>query len=321
MKCSIGIDIGGSSAKLGLVTARGDVAAEEQALFKSSGRQQVLDELAAAVERLIRRAREQELEIVALGCGVPGYLSLDGMSIDLNNIRSLDGFPVGAWLYDNFHLPVALDNDACMAARADIDLVGAKIADRCLFVTVGTGLGVVLVAEGQVVRIMHGVTGDAAHIIVDPSSKERCLLGCRGCLETVASARAIAAAGERAAAEGTSELLKIRRAELGEIRGSDVSEMAARGDPVARAIINRAGHWLGIGIASWAAIYEPDLVLLAGGVAAAGEEWLQTAERTMREFGNPYLVLKIQIRRAQLGNKAGFIGAGLAGFGKLTTCN
>jgi glucokinase len=179
-------------------------------------------------------------------------------------------------------------------------------------VTVGSGIGVVLVVDGQIVRVMHGVTGDAAHIIVIAASKETCPIGCHGCLETVASARAIAHAGRHVVETGNSPDLARRLHLSGDLSSKDVAEAAAAGDSAALAVLRQAGHWLGIGLASWAPVYEPDVVLIGGGVSQAGHEWLAAAEAGLRAHGCPFFTRKIRLRPATLGNSAGMIGAGLA---------
>jgi len=312
LRYAIGMDLGGSSAKLGLVSEQAAVLGREIVATPESGDPLlVLQPFAEAVDRLGALAHARGLQVAAIGCGVPGYLDPSRTVVDKNNIAALDGFAISPWLQQRFRLPVAVDNDACAAAIAEAASTGSDRHERVLSVTVGSGIGVVLVVGGDVARIMHGVTGDAAHIIVDHASRERCPLGCRGCLETVASARAIARLGQRAAESGASPLLAARLRNLGSVTGLHVSEAAAQGDPAALQIIRQAGYWLGVGLASWAPIYEPDLVLLGGAVAQAGDEWLAAATAAMRDVGYPFFVDRIEVRRSTLGNDAGMVGAAL----------
>jgi glucokinase len=307
----VGIDLGGSSAKIGLISKSGEVLAEVTVPTPTSQDPEVvLAPFLAEAERLRRAAADRGCEVVTLGCGVPGNLDETRQRIELNNIRALDGFALGPWLAERTGLPVALDNDASAAAIGETALVTTH-QRRVLFDTVGSGIGVVLVVDGAIVRIMKGQTGEAGNVIVSPESVVRCLTGCRGCLETVAAAPAIAREGRRVAEEGRSEQLGAVLRTGGEISGADVSEAARRGDPAAAEIIRQAGRWLGVGLASWAPIYLPELVLLGGGVAQAGENWLEAAVGAMRELGAPLHVDGVIVRRATLGNRAGMVGAGL----------
>lgn len=240
-----------------------------------------------------------------------GYLDPTGTRIVVNNTAALDGFAIAPWLQARFDLPVVVDNDACVAALAETRLGGPSGERRILFVTVGSGIGVALVVDGAVVRVMQGVSGDASHLIVNHGSTERCPVGCRGCLETVASARAIAREGLRAATSAEYGALACVLGESGTVTGIDVSAAALAHDAAARRIMRDAGHWLGIGLASWACIYAPGHILIGGAVATASDEWLDTAVQTMRGVGMPLLVDRLGVTRATLGNRAGVIGAGL----------
>jgi len=313
MHHAIGIDLGGSSAKVALVEATGAILAEEQVPIPAAlDPARVLGPVAAAVDRL-RAATGDAQAPIGVGCGFSGYLDAARTRIELNNTRALDGFALEPWLRARFDLPVAVDNDACAAALAETWLLPGTRTRRVVFVTVGSGIGVVLVEGGAIVRVMKGVTGDASHLIVQHGSLERCPAGCHGCLETVASARAMARYGEQAALDGSSRALALVLVEQGTISGLDVSRAAAAGDAGALGILARAGDWLGVGLACWACIYAPDLILLGGGAAQAPEPWLGSAIATMRRTGVPLLVERLAVERAQLGNQAGAIGAAFMG--------
>jgi glucokinase len=308
---ALGVDLGGSSAKIGLVADTGELlAAAQVSLTAPQQTQIVLDALRRSLDQLCDQAAAQQIELAAVGCGVSGNLDPAGSTILLNNIPALNGFSLRPWLVEQLGLPAVLDNDACLAALAEANLFAP--AGRTLFVTVGSGIGVVLLNQGAIVRVAHGATGEAGHIIVAADSPHRCPLGCRGCLETVASGRAIEREGQRAAAEGRSDLLRQIAQMQGSLSGADVAAAMAQGDLAAQSIIEQAGRWLGLGMASWAAIYQPDQIILGGGVSQAGGAWLGAAMIAMRHFGIPLFTGSVRISAAQLGNQAGMIGAALA---------
>jgi glucokinase len=310
-RVALGVDLGGSSAKLGLVDATGELLVAEQVpIAQPDETLAVLEALHPALRRLRDRAAAQRVDLVAVGCGVSGNLDPDRSTILLNNIPALNGLPLRPWLVEQLNLPTVLDNDACMAALAEASLFAP--AGRTLFVTVGSGLGVVLLSQGEIVRLAHGATGEAGHLIVEAISPHRCPLGCWGCLETVASGRAIEREGEQAAREGRSAWLKEIAQTSGRISGADVSAAAAQGDQVAQAIIEQAGRWLGMGMASWAAIYQPDQMILGGGVSQAGDLWQRAATTTMQTRGVPLFTAAVVVSVARLGHQAGVIGAALA---------
>lgn len=312
MQYAIGLDLGGSSAKVALVTGRGDVLAEDEvAISSSTDPAEILDPVAASVDRLRQIATQRAMPVVALGCGFSGYLDDARVVIEQNNTPAFNGFALEAWLRHRFGLPASVDNDACVAAFAETRVTAAMGRRRVLFVTIGSGIGVVLLVDGVIVRVMKGLTGDASHLIVAFGSDVRCPYGCYGCLETVASARAIARAGWQAAQDATSPALAETLRHNGDVTGLDVSVAASSGDAVAQEILARAGQWLGVGITSWACTYAPDLVVLGGAVAQAGDVWLNSAITTMRALGSPFCDDNLVVTRARLGNRAGVIGAAL----------
>ncbi len=315
-RAALGLDLGGSSAKIGLVSGSGEVLAFDRVSFAAADNPaRILATLQDVLHYLRDQATVRQIELAGVGCGVSGNLDTAGSTILLNNIAALNGFPLRPWLIEQVGLPAILDNDACLAALAEAQ-VSAQTG-RTLFVTVGSGIGVVLLSHGEVVRVAHGITGEAGHIIVAVHNGQRCPLGCYGCLETVASGRAIERAGQQAAAEGRSEVLIQMFQKVKILTSADVAAAMADGDPIARAIIEEAGHWLGLGMASWAAIYQPEQIILGGGVAQAGEVWWQAAVAAMNNFGIPDYTRNIRVSTARLGHQAGVIGAGLAAL-KLT---
>ncbi len=312
MKHAIGLDLGGSSAKVAVVEDTGIIVAENTVpIREEQDAVSVLEPVAAIVDQMLARQAGDGHPIDAVGCGFSGYLDDTHTVVELNNTPAFNGFALGTWLAERWKLPVVLDNDACVAAYAEVRHLQEASAHRVLFVTVGSGIGTVLVAGGEIVRVMKGVTGDSSHLIVDHGSAVRCPYGCRGCLETVASARAIERAGVAAARDGSSAILARRSADGYEITGLEVSRAAAAGDASAQRILALAGEWLGVGLASLACVYAPDLVILGGAVSQAGETWLQSARTAMLRTGSPYCSDKLSVVRAALGNHAGVIGAAL----------
>jgi glucokinase len=312
MAHGIGLDLGGSSAKLAIVADTGNIVAEAIVpIGAGTDPIAVLEPVATAIGELLAFHEADGQSIEALGCGFSGYLDDTGARIELNNTPALNGFALGSWLRARWSLPVAVDNDACVAAFAEVRCLHQTNKRRVLFVTVGSGIGTVLVVDGAIVRVMKGITGDSSHLIVNHGSSVRCPYGCYGCLETVASARAIARAGMMAAKDGSSTILAGALARVGEITGLDVSRAAASGDVAAQHILIRAGEWLGVGLASLACVYAPDLIILGGAVSQAGDAWLQSTEAAMRRTCTPFCGAELSVTKAALGNHAGVIGAAL----------
>jgi glucokinase len=247
--------------------------------------------------------------VSGVGFGMPGHINPDLLSSTWNNVPILDDFPLVPFVSDQLRLPVRLDNDATAAALAEYHFGGGREAKRMLLVTVGTGIGLGLIIDGKAQRPTRGCMGDPGHIIVDPLGRWQCKLGCRGCLETVGTSLAL----EREAvarAQWNPESTMGKRLVLDNGLGTrQIIEMAISGDCDARDLISQMGTWLGIAATSWCHIYDPDCILLGGGVSAAADLLLVPLRETLRKTGMRTYVDGVSVGLAKLGNDAGMIGS------------
>jgi len=292
---AIGIDIGGSSAKGGLVTPDGRIIAQTSvATADHDERETVLGNYEQLIHDLLTQAGRLNLPVTGIGVGVPGYLDESGRAMIYGNVRCLEGFPLGDHFAHRFGLPVQLDNDANCAALAEYYWGGGEGCDRLLVATVGSGIGVAVMINGKLLRYTYGTTGELGSIVVDACGGKSAFLGGQGGLESVASSRAM-----------------IDAAATLQPRPNNVAELAdsARSQEPAAAIIRQAGWWLGIGIASWAAIFAPKRVLIGGGVAACGDLYFNAVRKSAFDAVPPYYKPGLTIAAADLGNQAGFMGA------------
>lgn len=307
---AIGVDVGGSSAKLGIVSQAGEILFHHKLPTPAFDQPtHVAEGYAQGIDLVLDRCRDMGIQPAGIGIGMPGNISLDRRSATLNNVQILDNFPLADFLSPRLDLPVELDNDGTLAALAEYHHGGGRNARRLLVVTVGSGLGVGLVVNGQAQRPVRGCIGDPGHMIVEPDSPWRCGLGCQGCLETVTSSLAIQREATALARRfPDSELARLDQPD-GAVVTAQVIDAAIRGDPLARDVLEQTGRWLGIGLTSWCYFFDPDLVLIGGGVSAAGELLLAPIRRTMADRALPAYAGHAQVGLAQLGNDAGLIGA------------
>jgi glucokinase len=292
---AIGIDIGGTGAKGGLVAHDGQVCGEA---FAATADDDSLPNVLASYERMIGnlsdRARALAYRVEGIGVGVPGYLDDSRSAMTYGNIRCLEGFDLRDHLAGRFGLPVRLDNDANCAALAEYYWGGGVGCSRLLVVTVGSGIGVGVIIDGKLIRYTFGTAGELGSIVVNAREAKPSFLGGLGGLESVASARAIMEAARSLTPQPTSV--------------AQVAELAC-GNESAAAILRRAGWWAGVGIASWAAIFCPDKVLIGGGVAACGQAYLEAAQQSALEMAPAFYVQRLSIEFARMGNRAGCAGA------------
>lgn len=293
---AIGIDIGGTGAKGALVALDGQIAGEALAATGDDDLlPAVLDSYEGLIRNLLHDAEASGQHVEGIGIGVPGYLDDSRSAMTYGNVRCLEGFNLRGHLADKFGLSVRLDNDANCAALAEYYWGGGVGSNRLLVVTVGSGIGVGVVIDGKLIRYTFGTAGELGSIVVNAREGKAAFLGGHGGLESVASARAIMEAASS---------LNPRPANV-----AQVTEMACHNEAAA-AILRQAGWWLGVGIASWAAIFCPERVLIGGGVAASGEPFLQSARQSAFDMTPAFYSQRLSIDFAQLGNRAGCAGAG-----------
>jgi glucokinase len=288
-----GIDIGGTSAKLGLVDGEGRVVRRSQA---PTGRELAADDL---VERLSGALVELLAgdPVGGLGVAAPGCRRTDGEGVvNVTNLPHIDGYPLRARLEEATGLRTVLDNDANAAAMGEYRYGDGKGAERLLVVTVGTGIGAGMVVDGAVHRVSWQGLGDPGHVIVQARGPI-CACGAKGCVEALASVPAI-----------------VRRA--GELRGAafpdlgTVIDAARRGEAPAVQALGEAGNHLGVALVTLTHVLGPDRICLGGGGMDAAEDLLmEPTSEAFRHHVQPFFGERVTLGRARLGNDAGLIGA------------
>lgn len=303
--CAIGLDVGGTNIRGGVVRADGVVI--------HSDRIQTPADAAVRFEAMIDMTRRLGASggvgAVPVGVGAAGLVDLDGMVRYSPNLDWRDA-PVRAHLADALGVPVRVDNDAAAAAWGEYRAgAGRHAAGGALMLTIGTGVGGGLVVDDRLVRGASGVGGEFGHIIVVEGGP-RCPCGNHGCLEAVASGSAIGRLGRDAVAG--SDARDSLLAGTDRVTGAAVTDAAHRGDVLAVHVLAEAGTWLGVGIASLVNALDPEVVIVGGGALDAGALLLDPAVEAYHDR-----VVARQHRdvppvvRAELGDDAGLIGAAL----------
>jgi glucokinase len=264
----IAVDVGGGSVKLALTDAGGEALASDIIDGVSQlGREALLGELTRRAEALLATARAKGETVRGAAIGVPGHLSADRRASLNSNVPVLDGVDLVGHFEERLGCAVELENDANLAAIGEWRFGPWRSAARFMMVTLGTGIGVALLEHGTPVGLVGGTLGDAGHVIVDPSAARSCRLGCRGCLESVASGVALGEiAGEAALRSPDSPLGQLARGGR-EISGADLARLATAGDEASLAILTDAARWLGTGLATYINVFAPDVICIGGGMS------------------------------------------------------
>ena len=307
MSLTCGIDVGGTKIAGGVVDHGGTVLEKLRVESPATDVEAMEDAIAGLVLELAGRH-----EIVAVGVGAAGYIDRDRARVLLAPNLAWRDIDLKRELEERVHRPVVVENDANAAAWGEFRFGAGEDVDDLLLVTVGTGVGGGLVLDGDVHRGAFGVAAEIGHLRVVPDGLP-CGCGRRGCLEQYASGTALdrrAREAVRAGDPAAAALLERAGGEVEAIEGPMITDAAREGDPFALAQLAELGHWLGAGIASLAAVLDPAVVAVGGGVADAEELLLDPVRRSFVEHlpGREHRPLA-EIRKATLGNTAGLVGA------------
>jgi glucokinase len=307
---AIGVDIGGSSTKMGLVALDGEILRRDiQPTPPDLPGATHLEAIVGKLAGLVDWAKSKELMLQGIGVSVCGYLTPSGEAPDYINLHALDHYPIAAQLRSAFGLPVVLDNDMNCGVLGEYVFGGGQGVGRLMVMTVGTGIGMSVVLNDEVFRLSAGTTGNPGHIILDADGPI-CPAGCRGCLESLTSAGPIARRAEDLARSQRSTSLAQALAKKGSLTAEDLYEAAEAGDGVAQETWREVGAWLGRGLASWVEIFTPEVVIVGGGVAKAGHWLIDPIEAEMRRTGEPYFVRRVrEVKQSHLGREVAMLGA------------
>ena len=269
--------------------------------------------LLGGIEAAVREAIDRTGPVDAVGVGVPSQVDFATGKVVASVNIPLEGVPLRDELGARLGTPVYVDNDANCAALAEAQFTDDPPAQSLVMLTLGTGVGGGVVIDGRIFRGSSGLGAELGHVVVDANGPE-CPGACpnRGCLEALCSGTALErAATAFAAAHPASWFGQLAADSGGRVKGRAVVDAARDGDADARALLFDLARWLGVGIASFVNIFEPEHVVIGGGLSAAADLFLATAEAEARERALPALAGRSRISVAKAGNEAGVIGAGL----------
>lgn len=307
MSVAVGIDVGGTKIAAAVVDDAGTIVARDRRPSAADEPEQIVDTVVDMVTDLIR-----DHPVTGVGLAVAGFLDhAAGVVRFAPNIAWRD-VPVGPQVAERIGLPVLLENDANAAAWGEFVFGPARDIDDMVFVTVGTGLGGGVVNDGRLVRGAHGIGGEIGHIRLVPDG-HRCGCGNRGCWEAYGSGTALVREARDLVASG-SPLAKALSEACGgkpkKLTGPQVTQAAVEGDPASIELLADVGRWLGEGAADVAAILDPAMFVVGGGLSEAGDLLLGPAVASYRRnlTGRGHRP-EAAFELAALGQDAGVIGA------------
>ncbi len=312
MAIYVGCDLGGTNIKAGLV----DVKTGEVLISKSTptlaheGHDAVIQRMGSFIKDLIQECGTPSCDIRGVGVSAPGLVDLDsGTVLFLTNLPGhWPNVPLQKNLRNYLNLPVSILNDVRAITLGEFTFGAGKGAENMACLAIGTGIGGGIVVNGKLVLGVSGQAGELGHITIDINGP-RCGCGNNGCLETFASAPAIANMGVKAVQQGQATLIgELSGFDLNKITPKLIADAAHQGDEIAKCIWEDAGHYIGTGIANILVTLAPSRIIISGGVAAAGDLLLKPIRRTIED--RVYLVPleEVDVLLGELGNNAGILG-------------
>ena len=305
---AIGVDIGGTKIATGVVDEEGRILDQVRVPTDARDPASIDRAIAASCNELMAKH-----DVGAIGIAAAGFVSSDRETVSFAPNIGWRNYPLAKNVGDllNKKVPIVVENDANAAGWAEFAFGAGRGTTDMLMLTVGTGLGGAIILDGHLLRGKWGVAAEVGHMQIVPHG-HTCGCGHEGCWEQYASGSALTKHARRAViARPDLGVTLVETAGIGnEIQGPHVTAAATAGDPLSIKILGELGHWLGHGAASVAALLDPEVIVIGGGVAEVGDMVLEPARHAFKDrlsaFGHrPSAVIEL----AQAGNDAGMIGA------------
>lgn len=303
----VGVDLGGTAIKVGICNENGQLLhTYEGPTETDKGVDVVIGNIEKYVRHIVEESPYEWDQLKGVGAGVAGFTNVrDGIIVLAPNIGFRD-VPIRALLENRIGKPVKIDNDANVAALGEAWAGAGKGIENCVCYTLGTGVGGGIIINGRIYQGSSGMAGEIGHISVVPDLEAiQCGCGKMGCLETVSSATGIIRMAKDAVERGDRTSLALED----QIAAKEVFDAAKAGDEVALRIVNRAAFYLGKSMALVAAVLNPELFIIGGGVSKAGDFLFEEMRRVYAKLAPEPLQKGVYIVPAVLGNDAGVVGA------------
>ncbi|MER8656115.1 MULTISPECIES: ROK family protein [unclassified Mesorhizobium] len=305
-KLALAFDLGGTALRGALVESYGRIVAHASApTLAGAGSEAVIGQIVALAGTLLRE--HPQANVAGIGVGAPGPLDPKaGIVIAPPTLAGWHDVPLIDILGQHFGLPVRLENDANAAALGEWRFGAGRGSGSLVFVTVSTGIGGGVVADGHIYHGRRGLAAEIGHMTITGEG-DRCFCGAIGCFEAVASGTALGRRATRLTAPGDGSLLR-RLSNDGDVSARHVVEAAKAGDANALDLIEAEAQWLGIGFTNLLHLYSPDLIVMGGGLSNGFDLLAPSIRAVIQQRAMP-AYRDVPIVQAELGDRAGLIGA------------
>jgi Transcriptional regulator/sugar kinase len=297
-KYAVGIDLGGTFIKFALVAGSGEVLYNDKLSIGSAAtRDDILETIGKAIELTLASAAAKDLQVAGVGIGSPGICSNGIVHGGADNLNGWIDVHLSEMFSERFNLPVLIDNDANVMGLGEAVFGAAKDCSDVIFLTVGTGIGGAIIAEGKLYGGYKNRGTEMGHVTIDHKGVA-CNCGGRGCLEAYASTAALIR--QYAEATGKSE---------NELDGFYLVQKYKEGEVAAVKCMEEHTDYLGHGIAGFINTFAPQKVVVGGGISEAGQFYIDMIKKSAFSYAMPDCVVNTDVVAATLGNMAGCLGA------------
>jgi glucokinase len=312
----VGLDVGGTAMKAGVVDDTGKALASVSLPTEAQrGQEFGLERMCETIRQAVAAAGLQMRDIAAIGVATPGTMDIPaGMILDPPNLKPWRNVHVREHIEKVFRLPTSFQNDANAAALGEFWAGAGRDVHSMVLFTLGTGVGGGIIIGDLVIEGEHSHGAELGHTKIEMTNPRQCGCGRWGCLEAYASATAVVKrALEALSQEGVTSPLKASSAKAEGLTARDIFDAAAAGDALADKIVADTAFYLAVGAMNMMHTIDPDMVVFAGGMIAAGEGFLNRIRKHVKELAFPVPAERTIIEYAQLGGDAGFVGAAAGG--------
>jgi glucokinase len=303
----IAADLGGTNLRAATVDRAGRIHERtKQHTPKAEKASEIVRAIVQAARECESRSRERGAQIRAVSVVVPGTVRIaEGVVTKAPNVPSLNGFRLAAALESELQWPAVLENDANAAGVGEMWQGAGRGRKSIIMITLGTGVGGGIILDGKLWRGIDGSAGELGHIGVEPFGGVACTCGSRGCLEVYASATAIVRMTREAIPRYPNSPLHTSE----DLTAKSIFESGQAGDELALEVFRRMGIYLGVGLASLINIFNPEVIVIGGGVADGWDMFIPHVREQVQERAFPVPARRAEIVRAECGDDAGILGA------------
>ena len=307
----LGLDLGGTKIATALATAQGEILARGYSPTPAQdGPDVAVDSIFTTIEKTISARKLKASQLLGIGIAAAGLVDGDkGEVISSPNLPRWREVPLRGIIEQRFEVPTYLGNDATLAALGEWHFGLRRGIANLIYVTVGTGIGGGIIADGKLYTGAYGVAGEVGHMTVDVNGP-RCNCGNIGCWEALASGTALAKEAVSRITQGANtSIMGLVDGDMSKVDAKVIFSAVKQGDELAKELISRLGYYLGVGLVNLVNIFNPELVLIGGGVAKMGDLLLQPAIDIVNERAYSMAAHTVEIKPALLGDDSSLLGA------------